>query len=558
MKKMKNIIVALVFMIALSSCHFKNEQVDLIIHNAVIYTMDEASSVHDAMAIKDGVIIAIGAEREILNQYDAPQIIDARQHAVYPGFIDGHCHFLAYGLMLHDANLLGASSFDEMVKRVVDYAPTRMSEWIIGRGWDQNDWTAQEEMATFPDRAKLDSLFPNTPVYLTRIDGHAALVNGKALELAGITPQTKVEGGMVEVINGRCTGILIDKASTLVEAVMPARSEEEKRKALLAAQQACFEYGITTVDEAGLLHSEVELIRKMQQSQELKMRVYAMLSDTPDNFDYYIKHGIDTSSKKLTVRSFKFYADGALGSRGACLLSPYEDLLNESGRREYGMMLSSESHFREKAAILNGFGFQMNTHAIGDSANRVMLHIYRDVLRGTNDKRWRIEHAQVVHQEDVALFSQYNIIPSVQTTHATSDMPWAWLRLGKTRVARAYIYKELLGQNGLVALGTDFPVEGISPFATFYSAVVRKDKTGQPEGGFQMENALTREEALRGMTIWNAVANFEEGFKGSLEVGKVADVVILSQDIMKCDERHLLEVGVDYTVLGGEVVYVKP
>jgi predicted amidohydrolase YtcJ len=445
-----------------------------------------------------------------------------------------------------------------MVKRVVDYAPMRMSEWIIGRGWDQNDWTAQEEMATFPDRAKLDSLFPNTPVYLTRIDGHAALVNGKALELAGITPQTKVEGGMVEVINGRCTGILIDKASTLVEAVMPARSEEEKRKALLAAQQACFAYGLTTVDEAGLLHSEVELIRKMQQSQELKMRVYAMLSDTPENFEYYIRHGIDTTSKKLTVRSFKFYADGALGSRGACLLSPYEDLLNESGRREYGMMLSSESHFREKAAILNGLGFQMNTHAIGDSANRVMLHIYRDVLRGTNDKRWRIEHAQVVHQEDVALFSQYNIIPSVQTTHATSDMPWAWLRLGKTRVARAYIYKELLGQNGLVALGTDFPVEGISPFATFYSAVVRKDKTGQPEGGFQMENALTREEALRGMTIWNAVANFEEGFKGSLEVGKVADVVILSQDIMKCDERHLLEVGVDYTVLGGEVVYVKP
>lgn len=555
---MKNCIIAIVSLIALSSCHFKNEHVDLIIHNALIYTMDEAGSIHDAMAIKNGVIIAIGAEREIMNQYDAPQIIDARQQAAYPGFIDGHCHFLAYGLMLQDADLVGATSFNEMVKRVVDYAPRRMSEWVIGRGWDQNDWSATKEMATFPDRAVLDSLFPNTPVYLTRIDGHASLINGKALELAGITPKTKVDGGMVEVINGRCTGILIDKASTLVEAVMPARSEQEKRKALLAAQKACFEYGITTVDEAGLLHTEVELIRKMQQSQQLKMRVYAMMSDTPENFDYYIKHGIDTSSKKLTVRSFKFYADGALGSRGACLLSPYEDILNESGRREYGMMLSSEAHFREKAELLKGLGFQMNTHAIGDSANRVILHIYGDVLGGTNDKRWRIEHAQVVHQEDLALFSQYNIIPSVQTTHATSDMPWAWLRLGKTRVARAYIYKNLLAQNGLLALGTDFPVEGISPFATFYSAVVRKDKTGQPEGGFQMENALTREEALRGMTIWNAVANFEEGFKGSLEVGKVADVVILSQDIMKCDARYLLEVEVDYTVLGGEVLYVKP
>ena len=557
--------------ISLSSCHFGNDKVDVIVHNAVIYTMDENNTIEDALAIKDGIIVAIGPEREIMNQYDAPIVIDGRKRPIYPGFIDGHCHFLAYGLMMFDADLTGTNSFAEVLDRVKKYESTRMSEWIIGRGWDQNDWKESMKLANpdlaavpeeelevpFPDKSILDSLYPNTPVYLTRIDGHAVLVNQKALDLANINASTTIQGGMVEVKNGKCTGILIDRASTLIENIMPVRTREEKRKALLAVQEKCFALGLTTVDDAGMMRSDIELIREMQASGELKMRIYAMMSDAKENYDYYLKNGIDTSSRSLTVRSFKFYSDGALGSRGACLLSPYEDLFVQSGRKEYGIMLDNASHYAEKAELLKGMGFQMNTHAIGDSANRVMLGIYKNVLGGVNDLRWRIEHAQVVSANDIDVFGDYSIIPSVQPTHATSDMPWAWLRLGKARVARAYIYKDLLNENGLVALGTDFPVEGISPFATFYAAVARKDSKGMPEGGFQMENALSREEAMRGMTIWNAIANFEEKFKGSIEVGKVADMVLVDRDIMKCEEAAILGSSVDLLMLGGGVVYSR-
>lgn len=565
------IFVFILLVISLSSCHFGNDKVDVIVHNAVIYTMDENNTIEDALAIKDGIIVAIGPEREIMNQYDAPIVIDGQKRPIYPGFIDGHCHFLAYGLMMFDADLTGTNSFAEVLDRVKKYESTRMSEWIIGRGWDQNDWKEAMKLANpdlaaipeeelevpFPDKTILDSLYPNTPVYLTRIDGHAVLVNQKALDLANINASTTVQGGLVEVKNGKCTGILIDRASTLIENVMPVRTKEEKRKALLAVQEKCFALGLTTVDDAGLMRSDIELIREMQASGELKMRIYAMMSDAQENYDYYLKNGIDTATKSLTVRSFKFYSDGALGSRGACLLSPYEDLFVQSGRKEYGIMLDNASHFAEKAELLKGMGFQMNTHAIGDSANRVMLGIYKNVLGGVNDLRWRIEHAQVVSANDIDVFGDYSIIPSVQPTHATSDMPWAWLRLGKARVARAYIYKDLMKENGLVALGTDFPVEGISPFATFYAAVARKDSKGMPEGGFQMENALSREEAMRGMTIWNAIANFEERYKGSLEVGKVADMVLIDRDIMKCDEAAILGSSVEMLMLGGGVVYSR-
>lgn len=539
--------------LVLSSCHFGNVQADMIIHNATIYTMNEDNDIKDAMAIKDGIIVAIGPEREIMNEYDAPIIYDARKRAIYPGFIDGHCHFLAYGLMLHDANLVGAESFDEVIKRVVDYAPSRQSEWIIGRGWDQNDWQTQQ----FPSKDTLDLLFPDTPVYLSRIDGHAILVNQKALELAGITGSTTIAGGIIEKNEkGQLTGVLVDNAMNPVMSVMPERSCEEKIKALLEAQQKCFEVGLTTLDEAGLDWRDIDLIDSLQRSGDLKMRIYAMLSDNQENYDVYFKRGIDTLNQMLNVRSFKFYADGALGSRGACLLNPYEDLL-QKGIREYGMMLKDESYYLNRAQMLYEMGFQMNTHAIGDSANRVMLHIYKEVLEQDNDRRWRVEHAQVVDKNDLYIFKERNIIPSVQPTHATSDMPWAWLRVGKTRMSRAYAYKELEAQNGMLALGTDFPVEGISPINTFYAAVVRKDKSGNPTDGFQVENALSRESALRGMTIWNAVANFEEKYKGSLEVGKVADIVILDRDLMKVGEDNILGSNVDLLVIGGVVVFER-
>lgn len=546
----------------LSSCRFANEEADMIVHNAVIYTMDEVGTKYEAMAIRDGKIIALGPEREILNQYSASQMIDARKRAVYPGFIDGHCHFLAYGLMVQDADLMDSKSWEEVLERLKRYAPTRKTEWIVGRGWDQNDWAQssdslveQPENRPFPDRKLLDELFPETPVYLTRIDGHAVIVNGAALRKARITPETKIDGGYVEVKNGICTGVLVDNAITLVDNVMPAHSRDQKVNALLEAQKKCFEVGLTSIVDAGLMWNDIEIIDSLQKTNQLKMRVYAMLSDDEENYLRYLGKPIDTTNKFLNVRSFKLFADGALGSRGACLLTPYEDILKELGRKDYGFLLNTPDYYEQRAYEIYKAGYQMNTHAIGDSANRVILDIYAKVLEGTNDRRWRIEHAQVVNKKDIEKFRFYNVIPSVQPTHATSDMPWAWIRLGKQRLQRAYAYKELLQQNGMIALGTDFPVEGISPLATFYAAVVRKDKNGIPADGFLMENALTRNEALMGMTIWNAVACFEDHYKGSIQIGKVADFVVLDRDILRCDDNKILDTKVDVTVVNGDVVF---
>lgn len=562
---MRTILLFFLLSITISSCHFGNDKVDMIIHNATIYLMDETGTTVDAMAIKDGIIVAYGPEREIMNQYDAPFIYDAAKRPVYPGFIDGHCHFLAYGLMLQDADLTGANSWNEVISIIEAYAPTRNSEWIIGRGWDQNDWISNqtiedgeniaESSLPFPDKGDLDVLFPSTPVYLTRIDGHAVLVNQAALDAAGINTSTTISGGIVETKDDKCTGILIDNAISLVDKVMPKHTRLQKEKALMLAQEKCFEVGLTTVDDAGLMHEDIILIDSLQKIGWVKMRVYAMLSDDESNYSLYLNKLPDTTNRMLNVRSFKLYADGALGSRGACLLSPYEDILKELGRKEHGFLLNTPDYYLQRARQLHAAGYQMNTHAIGDSANRVMLGIYQEVLGGTNDRRWRIEHAQVVDKNDIELFSRYSVIPSVQPTHATSDMPWAWMRLGRTRVSRAYAYRELLDENGMIALGTDFPVEGISPMATYYAAVARKDRFGQPEGGFQKENALSRKEAMMGMTIWNSIANFESHYKGSIAVGKVADLVILERDIMKCEEHKILDTRVELTVVGGEIVY---
>ena len=539
----------LIALSALCSCNFNNKKADLILHNATIYSVDDQWTIHQAMAIQNGKIIATGTEREILNQYVAPKIIDCEKKFIYPGLIDAHCHFLGYGRMLNEVDLSETTSYQDVINRVTEYAKTNKKSWIIGRGWDQNDWPD----SSFPDRNKLDSLFPELPIYLKRIDGHAALANNAALKIAGIEQAIIIKGGSIEEKNGRITGILIDNAMSLVEKYIPASTQDQDKEALLAAQQNCFAVGLTTVDDAGLLKKDIDLIKQLQQSGDLRMRMYVMLSDDTSNFNHYLKAGIDTTPF-LTVRSFKFYADGALGSRGACLMDPYSDLLPV---KYNGFLLDSVSHFITRAIQLKAAGFQMCTHAIGDSANRVMLNIYGDIIGNEKDHRWRIEHAQVLAQNDISKFGQFNIISSIQPTHATSDMPWAFLRLGTNRVKRAYTYRQLKEQLGMCALGTDFPVEDINPLGTFYAAVARKNKLGEPSEGFQSENALTREDALRGMTIWAAIANFEEHHKGSLEVGKYADFVILDQDILKCPEGTLLTTNVQSTWIDGKKVFPK-
>ena len=546
---MRKCFAPLAICLLLFSCAGKPEWVDLIVHNATIYTVDSSFSVKESMAINKGRIVATGSDEEIMGRYNSSTLIDAQGKAVFPGFIDAHCHFLGYGMGLGQVDLIGTKSFDEVIAKLAEFkalaAPLDKKRievvWTIGRGWDQNDWAVKE----FPTREKLDSLYPDEPVFLKRVDGHAALVNKRALELAGITEKTKVAGGEIILKDGNPSGVLIDNAVDLVAKIIPPNSEEAKTQALLAAQENCFAAGLTTIDDAGLMKEDIGVIDALQKNGKLKMRVYAMLSDSGPNYAHYLKTG-PYKTDRLNVRSFKFYADGALGSRGACLLHEYED---KKGWK--GFLLSDQKHFEEYAKLLAEKGFQMNTHCIGDSSDRIIARIYQQTAGA--GARWRIEHAQVVNQGDFEMFR--TIIPSVQPTHATSDMYWAGERLGPERVKGAYAYKDLLKAAGTVALGTDFPVEDISPFKTFYAAVFRKDAKGFPEGGFQMENALTREETIRGMTIWAAYANFEEQEKGSLEPGKFADFVILDTDLLKCTERKVLRTRVIATYIGGEVVY---
>jgi len=541
---MKSFIYALIVSAIFSSC-VKKEQADVIVYNAKVYTVNSTFDTVEAFAVKDGKILALGNTDDIKNKYSAPEEIDAIGKTVYPGFIDAHAHFFGYGQSLQTADLRDTKSWEDVIQRLTEFAKTHPDGWLIGNGWDQNDWVDK----AFPTNEKLTALFPNRPVFLNRIDGHAAIANQKAFDDAGIKGEQKLTGGDMLTRNGKLTGVLIDNAVGLVESKIPSPDAKLAEKILTDAQRNCFAAGLTSIDDCGLGFEAVDFIEKLQKENKLKMRLYVMLSDAEPNYKYLFKRGA-IKTDRLNVRAFKVYADGALGSRGACLLKPYTDMPEKSG-----FLLSDVKHYEEVAAKIAAHNFQMCTHAIGDSANRVILNIYNKVLKGKNDKRWRIEHAQVVNANDFNLFGNANIIPSVQPTHATSDMYWAGQRLGTQRMRDAYAYKQLLKQNGWIPLGTDFPVENINPLLTFYAATVREDAKGFPKGGFQMENALTPEEAIKGMTIWAAKANFEEKEKGSLEAGKFADFVILDTDILKSNPQNILKTKVLKTYLNGEKVY---
>jgi predicted amidohydrolase YtcJ len=541
---MKQTLLFFTLSFVLFSC---KQKVDLLVYNAKVYTVDSLFTITEAVAIKDGKIEATGTTKELTDKFDAGEKIDAGGKTIYPGFIDAHAHFYRYGLGLQTADLVGTTSWEDIVNKLQVFAQQNKEGWLIGRGWDQNDWPVKE----FPSKEKLDTLFPDRPVLLTRIDGHAAVANQKALDLAGLKPGTTLTGGDVETKSGKLTGILIDNAVDLVSQKIPEATAEQVKNALIAGQKNCFAVGLTTVDDCGLDYREVLTMDSLHKASILKMRVYAMLSDAKHNYDYLFSKG-KIKTDYLNVRSFKVYADGALGSRGACLLQPYSDKPNWSG-----FLLSSQQHFDSVANIIAQHNFQMCTHAIGDSGNRAILNIYAKYLKGKNNNRWRIEHAQVINVADFNLFGQYSIIPSVQPTHATSDMYWAGDRLGTERVKGAYAFKQLMEQNGWIPLGTDFPVEDISTFKTFYAAVVRKDAKGFPAEGYQMENALSRQQALKGMTIWAAKSNFEEGEKGSIEKGKWADFIMLDKDLMEVAPPDILQTTVLATYIGGEKVYSK-
>lgn len=536
----------LLLAISIASCAPEKLPADLLIKNATIYTVDIDFSTANALVVKDGKILEIGLKPELELKYNIKKTYDAKGNTVVPGLIDAHAHLYGLGLELNNVDLIDTKSFDEVLNRVVAFQKKKNVEYIIGRGWDQNDW----EDKNFPTKKELDSLFPDTPVSLRRIDGHAMLVNSKALELAGITSETKVAGGEIVLENGEPTGIIIDAPMQLIWETFPEITPEVSEQALLEAEKICIQYGLTTVDDAGLDRDIIELIDQLQKEGKFKLRMYAMVSNSPENRDYYLNKGV-YKTDRLNVRSFKVYADGALGSRGAAMREPYSDMPHHFG----AMITTADSldYLAQKIAVSE---FQMNTHAIGDSANIAVLRAYKKALDGKTDRRWRVEHAQIISPQDFNYFDDNNnILPSVQPTHATSDMYWAEDRVGAERMKGAYAYKELLEKAGSIALGTDFPVEHVNPMYTFYAAVARKDLKNYPENGFQMKDALTREEALRGMTIWAAFSNFEENEKGSIEVGKFADFTILDKDIMKVEENELPNTKVVATFINGEMIY---
>jgi predicted amidohydrolase YtcJ len=541
---MKNTFLLLILLVFVSACN-QPQKVDLLVINAKVYTVNDTQKEASAFAIKNGKFIAIGNTEALTEQYSATNIIDANQKPIFPGLIDAHCHFLGMGLVAQKIRLEGTKSYNEVLEKLVEFQKEKQLPFITGRGWDQNDWEIKE----YPTKEKLDILFPETPVVIRRVDGHALLANQAAITLAGVTINTAASGGEILKTDGKLTGVFIDKPMELIMSIIPTPTKKETTKALQTAEDICFSLGLTTVNEAGLEKHEIELIDSLQQASTLKMKIYAMASANKENLDYYLNKGI-VKTDRLNVCSFKYYGDGSLGSRGAAMKEAYSDK-----EHHHGALIYSVENLTKTAKRIANSDFQMNTHAIGDSTNYIVLKTYKEALEGKKDRRWKIEHAQIIDPDDFHYFE--NIIPSVQPTHATSDMYWAGDRVGKYRIKNGYAYKKLLNKYGKIALGTDFPVEKVNPMLTFYAAVARKDLNGFPENGFQFENALTREETLKGMTIWAAYSNFEEHEKGSIEVGKSADFIILDQDIMTVNVDAIPNTQVLKTFSNGELVYQK-
>lgn len=533
---MKILFYFLIFM-AFVSCKNKANLADKIFYNAQIITMNDSQVSASVLIIKDGKILAIG-NNELINAYvvtNDSNKIDVKGQFIYPGFIDAHCHFYGYATTKLTCNLVGTVSWKDVINKIDSFAQTTESAWIKGRGWDQNNWIIKE----YPNNSLLNKMFPDRPVLLKRIDGHGAICNQKALILSGIDIETEIPGGEIEKKDGKLTGILVDNAVDWVEKIITAPQKDELIGALKEAEKECFALGITTLADAGLDLNTCLYLDSLGNKTALNIYLYLMLNPTYDGLRWAQENGI-LENNHTKICSFKLYADGALGSRGAKLKQDYCDRDNYTG-----MLLNSVGYFENWCQqIKTTTQYQVNTHCIGDSANRLLLEIYGKYLKGKNDERWRIEHAQVIDLSDFDLFSKYSIIPSVQPTHATSDAPWAEHRLCNHRMKGAYAYQTLLKTNDYLPLGTDFPVEYLNPLYTYYSAVFRKNATKPNQTEFQIEEQLKPLEALKGMTIWAAKACRLEHRKGSLEKGKDADFIITDKNILTLKSEDVLKLKI--------------
>jgi predicted amidohydrolase YtcJ len=527
---------------------------DLIVTNARIYTADDARPRVEALAVRGGRIAFIGSAREAeALRGPATRVVDAGGETVIPGMVDAHAHFAGLAETLRSVDLTGTRSQAEAVARVVARAKTLPpGTWIQGRGWDQNAWGDTR----FPTHDPLSAAVPGHPVYLTRVDGHAAWVNAAAMQRAGLTRAARdPDGGRIlRDAAGAPTGVLIDRAQGLVTRVIPEPTRAETRQGLTDAMAVMHRWGLTGMHDAGASRALIELYDEMAGAGALPLRLYVMIGDDSAALAHYFAKGpvAGAHDGHLWVRAVKLYADGAMGSRGAALLEPYSDDPNN-----LGLLLSAPAHIRDVAARGLAAGFQVNTHAIGDRGNRVVLDAYEQALaaRPTANHRFRVEHAQVLHSDDLPRFAQLGVIPSMQASHQTSDMYWVGKRLGPTRTLGAYAWRSLLESGVVIPNGSDFPVEAVNPLISFHAAIARQDARDWPAGGWLPEQRMTREEALKSMTLWPAYAGFQEEELGSLSVGKRADFVILDRDIMRVPAELVLGTRVRSTWLGGREVY---
>ena len=534
----------------------------MILFDGVIYTQQEGR-VEQAVALQDGRVLAVGSSDSIMKLADAStQLIDLDGKAVYPGFADAHAHLVGIGTAAVSLDLVGTTSIEEVIERTVAHSKTLPEgEWLVGRGWDQNDWPRSDwGTQELPTHMALSEAIPDRPVVLVRVDGHAFLVNAAAMEAAGVDGDTKdPEGGRIwRLTSGELSGVFVDRAEDLIWRVMPGTTERAVREAITAATGLLHQQGITQFHDAGVSQDVISILQDLASQDDLQLRLHEMLQGSEDALlEHYFANGpIHDFEEKgtLAVRSIKLYADGALGSRGAAMLEPYSDEHYHSG-----LVLTSAAKMESVSRSAMENGFQVCTHAIGDRGVRDTLTAYAaasDAVKTESAQhRFRVEHAQIVHAEDIPRFAELGVIPSMQAQHQTSDMPWAEERVGPERIRGAYAWRSLLDEGSIIPGGSDAPVERLDTVAQFKAAVARQTRDGQPQGGWYADQIMSRQEALNMMTIWPAHAAFREHDLGRLSPGYRADLVVFDGDLMTVDTDALQTCQPVMTVFNGKVVW---
>ena len=540
-------LIFVMFFLSQFTLNAQNQSNRIIYTAEKIYLADTGFTTATAMVVENSIILYTGDVRTADSLYPNTTKLAFPGKFIYPGFIDAHCHFLAYSKGLTEVDLVGCKSEADAIKRAKKFSKKNKLPWLIGRGWDQNDWTTK----SYPGMALLDKAFPNTPVCLSRIDGHAVWINSAAIRALNLNINNTIPGGEFVMVNGKFQGICIDNAADLIKSQLPKVPFSAWENGLATGLKNCHSQGLTQIAEAGISQDDITLIQDLQNQGKLNLRIYGMLSMSEENLGFISRNGM-IFSDLFTMRSMKMYLDGALGSRGALLKGDYCDQLGHKG-----LQIIDVSKFEMYQVYLLNKGFQVCVHAIGDSANAIALRTFQRNIPDGYDARWRIEHAQIVSGKDQKIFASRSIIPSVQPTHATSDAPWADERLCGTASKGGYAYQNLLSQAKVIALGTDFPVEGISPMNTLYSATQRMDAAGKLERPFIGEQALSRKQALWGMTLWSAYANFDETRTGSLEASKMADFIVMDTDLMTVAAEKIPKARVFHTFIGGQQVYSR-